>query len=77
MRKGRNMCHQKCLVVDSSTCLIGSANMTKNSREHAYEFGVCVTQGRTVRECEAKFGRLWADGKVVTSELISGWQQKK
>ena len=72
-RKGRGMCHQKCLVVDSATCLIGSANMTKNSRDHSYEFGVCVTQSRTVREREAKFSRLWAEGKVITLELVRGW----
>ena len=71
--QGRAMCHQKCLVVDSATCLIGSANMTKNSRERAYEFGLCVTQNRTVRECEAKFNRLWTDGMVITAELVRGW----
>ena len=46
---GRRMCHQKCLVVDSSICLVGSANMTHNSRDHAFEFGVCCTQNATVR----------------------------
>ena len=74
---GRNMCHQKCLVVDSSACLIGSANMTQNSREHAFEFGVHITQRRTVLECEAKFERLWSEGKFITTELIEAWRARE
>ena len=47
--------------------------MTRNSRERAFEFGLCVTQNRTVRECEAKFSRLWTGGTVITAELIRSW----
>ena len=62
------MCHQKCLVVDSNICLVGSANMTHYSRDHAYEFGVCCTQNATVQSCEAKITSLWDRGALVTED---------
>ena len=71
------MCHQKCLVVDSSSCLIGSANMTQNSRMHAFEFGVHITQRRTVIGCEGKFDYLWSRGSPITSELIEEWKARE
>ena len=70
------MCHQKCLIVDSSSCVIGSANMTNNSRLHAFEFGVHVTQRRTVKRCEDKFEHLWSQGNLITSDLIVEWKAR-
>ena len=75
--KGRRMCHQKCLVVDSSICLLGSANMTHNSRDHAYEFGVCSTQNATVKSCEAKIANLWSHGTLITMDLAQQWLAAK
>ena len=43
----------------------------------AYEFGVCVTQYKTVLACEAKFDRLWADGEAITPELVVQWKAKE
>ena len=74
---GRTMRHQKCLVVDSSSCLIGSANMTQNSRVHAFEFGVYITQRRTVIGCEDKFEYLWSKGSPITSDLIEAWRARE
>ena len=71
--KGRRMCHQKCLVVDSSICLVGSANMTHNSRDHAYEFGVRSAQNATVNSCEAKITNLWSRGTPITLDLAQQW----
>ena len=73
----KTMCHQKCLVVDSSLCLFGSANMTNNSRTHAHEFGVLTTHRRTVAACEDKFERLWKKGRLITSDRIEQWRQKE
>ena len=65
---GRRMCHQKRLVIDSSICLVGSANMTVNSRDLAFEFGVCCTQSATVVACEAKIAQLWEGGVLMVPE---------
>ena len=43
----------------------------------AYEFGVCITQSKTVLACGAKFDRLWADGEFITSELVEQWKVKE
>ena len=65
----RRTVHQKCLVVDDAVCLFGSANMTENSMNHCYEFGVQSTQNCLVEACLAKLDRLWSDAAVVEVEV--------
>ena len=61
-RQGRNMLHQKCLVVDSSVYLVGSANMTAHSRYNCFEFAFCGVDHGGVRDCARRLEDLWGRG---------------
>ena len=60
----RHMCHQKTLMVDEGVCIIGSANATKNSREHAFEYAVLTTEANTVVALAIKLRFLWNRSSV-------------
>ena len=65
--QGRSTQHSKAVCVDHTYLLSGSANLSHNSKDHCYEFGIGTNLPAVLEEYEDFFNINWDRG--VSYEL--------
>lgn len=65
-----NDLHAKMVILDNSTAIISSANLTKKGLSVNYEAGICLKDVDTVNKVAKFFNEIWEESKPLTQDAI-------